>query len=264
MPGNKPVAFRMPCCDSLNTLSPRFFAEIFNKTTAKGNFLAIDSSVFNVFTAERPGRCRASWCWTPTARSTSASTCRWTASFVNTIEDYPYPYVIGRLCWEFPCVTPSDWQAQHLHKPNNPITVRDWKAALDATVIKQGVFYLVFHPHGWIRPEQIVELIDHARREARQEGEVPDVQARPGAAGQEPAGRPPATRSDGRQDNGVRLLDLNNDGYMDAVVANRPTQMTRMWQPTEGKWNEGEFPVSISEHVKDGRRTSSTKPGSAI
>ena len=33
IPGNKPVAFRMPCCDSLNTPSPRFFAEIFNKTS---------------------------------------------------------------------------------------------------------------------------------------------------------------------------------------------------------------------------------------
>ena len=40
--------------------------------------------------------------------------------------------------------------------------MRDWKAALDATVIKQGVFNLVFHPHGWIRTEQVVELIDHA------------------------------------------------------------------------------------------------------
>jgi hypothetical protein len=38
VPGNKPVAFRTPCCDSLNTVSPRFFAEVFNKTTAKGNF----------------------------------------------------------------------------------------------------------------------------------------------------------------------------------------------------------------------------------
>jgi hypothetical protein len=36
VPNNKPVAFRMPCCDSLNTLSPRFFAEIFNKTTPGG------------------------------------------------------------------------------------------------------------------------------------------------------------------------------------------------------------------------------------
>src|SRR6185295_52842 len=52
IPGNKPVAFRMPCCDSLNTVSPRFFAEAFNKTTEKGNFLTIDSSVFNIITAK--------------------------------------------------------------------------------------------------------------------------------------------------------------------------------------------------------------------
>src|SRR5467141_3146617 len=36
VPGSHPVAFRTPCCDSLNTLSPRFFAEIFNKTTPNG------------------------------------------------------------------------------------------------------------------------------------------------------------------------------------------------------------------------------------
>ena len=49
-----PVAFRMPCCDSLNTLSPRFFSEIFNKTTPRGNFLSVDSSVFMLFTANDP------------------------------------------------------------------------------------------------------------------------------------------------------------------------------------------------------------------
>src|SRR5262249_33688180 len=47
-------------------------------------------------------------------------------------------------------------------KPNNPDTVRDWKLALDAIVKKQGTFNLVFHPHGWIKAEQIIELIDHA------------------------------------------------------------------------------------------------------
>src|SRR5262245_19460107 len=54
VPGNKPVAFRMPCCDSLNTNSPRFYAEIFNKTTPKGNFLTLDSSVFQLFTPDDP------------------------------------------------------------------------------------------------------------------------------------------------------------------------------------------------------------------
>ncbi len=42
IPGNKPVAFRMPCCDSMNTPSPRFWAEIFNKTTEQGHYLQIE------------------------------------------------------------------------------------------------------------------------------------------------------------------------------------------------------------------------------
>jgi hypothetical protein len=161
IPNTKPVAFRMPCCDSMNTPSPRFWAEIFNKTTAKGNFLTIDSSVFNVFTSDDPALPRELVKdekgaerfkkYLPTDKP-----------FVNTIENYPYPYVIGKLCWEFPCMTPSDWQAQGLHKSSNPQTVADWKAALDCTVIKQGVFSMVFHPHGWIKNDQIIELIDHA------------------------------------------------------------------------------------------------------
>ena len=83
-------------------------------------------------------------------------------SFVNTIENYPYPYVIGGVCWEFPCIVPSDWEGQNIQKPNNPKTLEDMKAALDCVVLKQGVFNLVFHPHGWIKSEQVVELIDHA------------------------------------------------------------------------------------------------------
>ena len=59
-------------------------------------------------------------------------------------------------------MVPSDWSAQKLNKPDNPQTVRDLEKALDATVIKQGVFSLIFHPHKWIQPSQINELIDHA------------------------------------------------------------------------------------------------------
>ena len=43
---------------------------------------------------------------------------------------------------------------------NNPETVEDWKRCLDATVLKQGVMTWVFHPHGWIRSDQMVEWID--------------------------------------------------------------------------------------------------------
>src|SRR5438552_7426359 len=42
--GNGPVAFRMPCCDSMNSPSPRFYSDIFNRVSAAGRFLTIDSS----------------------------------------------------------------------------------------------------------------------------------------------------------------------------------------------------------------------------
>jgi putative membrane-bound dehydrogenase-like protein len=169
IPGNQPVAFRTPCCDSLNTVSPRFYAEIFGGTTPAGHSLQIDSSVFNFFTTDDPsiprelltdknGKDRF-WKYMPRNTQFKGITHD---NFVNYICNYPYPYLIGDNCWQFPCVAPSDWSAQHLHGVNNPETVSDWQAALDITVHKQGVFCLVFHPHGWITAEQIVELIDHA------------------------------------------------------------------------------------------------------
>ncbi len=161
VPHNRPTAFRTPCCDSLNTVSPRTFAEIFNKVTPAGHFLTIDSSVFNVFTSNDPQLPRE-LILDAAGKDRFRKYVPYDRSFVNTIENYPYPYVIGRLCWQFPCNAPSDWSAQHLQKPNNPLTVADMQAAIDATVVKQGVFNLVFHPHGWIRNDQVVAMIDHA------------------------------------------------------------------------------------------------------
>jgi hypothetical protein len=170
IPGNKPVAFRMPCCDSMNSPSPRFYSEIFNRTSPQGKSLRIDSSVMVVLTAndtslprelvlDADGRERFRK-YLPA--QTNAITRVSMGSFTTTIEDYPYPYVIGKLCWEFPCIVPSDWEANNLHAPNNPKTVEDWERALDAIVLKQGVMTFIFHPHGWIKPEQMVEFIDYA------------------------------------------------------------------------------------------------------
>ncbi len=222
IPGNKPVAFRMPCCDSMNSPSPRFYAEIFNHTSPKGNFLGIDSSVMVVLTtndtslphnlvldADGSERFRK---YLPT--QTNAVTRVSMGSFATTIEDYPYPYVIGKLCWEFPCIVPSDWEANNLHRPNNPRTVEDWQRALDAIVLKQGVMTLVFHPHGWIKPDQMVEFIDYAvtkhgkrvkflnfkEAQERLNRKIGDL-------------RTAKTSLDG----GVRLIDVNNDGFLDQV-----------------------------------------------
>lgn len=242
IPGNKPVAFRMPCCDSLNTPSPRFYAEILNRTTSKGNFLSIDSSVFNIFTANDPELPRE-LVLEPDGRERFRKYLPF-PSFVNTIEDYPYPYVIGNLCWQFPCVVPSDWEAQHVQKPFNPITVRDMKLALDATVIKQGVFNLVFHPHGWIKAEQIVELIDHAV--ARHGKKVKFLTFR---EAQERLNKNllggQSLRTAKGEDNGVRLLDLNNDGFIDVVIGNDQVRQTRLWSPATRSWIVSPFPTQI-------------------
>ena len=135
IPGNRPVAFRMPCCDSLNTVSPRFFSEIFNRNTPAGNHLKIDTSIFNVFTSDDPDIPRE-------LVQDSDGSERFLKyiphntdgpydNFVNTIRNYPYPYVINRTCWEFPCVAPSDWESQNIQGNNSPRLLDDWKAALD-------------------------------------------------------------------------------------------------------------------------------------
>ncbi len=161
IPNSEPVAFRMPCCDSMNASSPRFDAEILHKDTEVGNYLQADSSVMHLFTpddpalppgliapkAEKGGRFEK---YVPRERG-----------FVNYIENYPYPYLVGGRTWELPGCVPSDWEAQNHHGPCNPGTIADMKAAIDCTVLKQGVFTLVFHPHGWIENTQVVELIDH-------------------------------------------------------------------------------------------------------
>src|SRR5262249_39368753 len=46
-------------------------------------------------------------------------------------------------------------------------------------------------------------------------------------------------------DNGVRLLDVNNDGYMDVVIGNDKVRQTRLWSPKARAWVVGPFPTRI-------------------
>jgi putative membrane-bound dehydrogenase-like protein len=249
IPGNSPVAFRMPCCDSRNTLSPRFFAEIFNKKTPSGNFLSIDSSVFNMLTPDDPELSRE-LVIDPDGREKFRKYLPF-PSFVNTIENYPYPYVIGRLCWEFPCVVPSDWAAQNLRKPYHPDTVADLKSALDAVVAKQGTYTLVFHPHGWIRSGQVVELIDHAVATHGKKvkfltfREAQDRINRNMLDGH-------SLRNEAGDDNGVRVLDLNRDGNLDVVIGNEKVRMTRIWNAKDSSWIDCEFPAALTAESRFG------------
>lgn len=243
VPGSRPVAFRTPCCDSLNTVSPRFFAEIFDKATPEGRFLTIDSSVFNLFTPA-DGALPREALFDSAGKERFRKYLPADRTFVNTIENYPYPYVIGRLCWEFPCMVPSDWSAQHLHRPNNPATVEDLQAALDATVAKQGVFNLVFHPHGWIRNDQVNRLIDHAVSKHGKKVKFLTFREAQARLDEHLLAGQPLRAADGR-DNGVRLLDLNRDGWLDVVVGNAAKRVTRIWAPRERAWRETSFPAAL-------------------
>jgi putative membrane-bound dehydrogenase-like protein len=267
-PVHRPVAFRMPCCDSQNTPSPRFFSEVQHLPTEQGRFLPIDSSVFCVLTAADPSLPREL-----VLDADGHERFRKYIpfpNFANTIENHPYPYVIGGKTWEFPCIVPSDWQAQNIRGKNHPDTVADMKAALDAVVLKQGVFCLVFHPHGWIENTQVVDLIDHAvaRHGSRikflnfaeayerlntnllagnplrvSDGRRGLESSRRGAA---PAGEGSPARLPG-SDNGVRVLDVNADGFQDVIIANATQCETRVWDPMSRSWRTTGFPAPLVE-----------------
>jgi putative membrane-bound dehydrogenase-like protein len=246
VPNNKPVAFRMPCCDSMNSSSPRFYAEIFNRNTAAGHFLAIDSSVMNITTTNDISLPHAL-----VIDEEGKERFRKYVPFENfgiTIEDYPYPYIIGGLCWEFPGAVPSDWEAQNLHGAKNSKTVRDWEALLDATVLKQGVFNFIFHPHGWIDNAQLIEFIDYADKKYGRRVKFLNFREALERLNKNLLGDHPIRTSNG-QKSGVRVVDLNNDGYMDVIVADETRRVTRLWNNTERKWTETTFPVPLV--VKD-------------
>jgi putative membrane-bound dehydrogenase-like protein len=257
IPGNKPVAFRMPCCDSMNSPSPRFYSEIFNRTSSQGNFLGIDSSVMVILTTndtslprelvlDADGRERFRK-YLPT--QTNATTRVSMGSFTTTIEDYPYPYVIGKQCWEFPAIVPSDWEANNLHAPNNPRTVEDWQRALDAIVIKQGVMTVVFHPHGWIKPEQMVEFIDYAATKYGKRVKFLNFkEAQERLNKNFPYGEILRKHPGVRQN--VRLMDVNNDGYLDLVLGGPGSMRTRIWEPTGKLWRNVPFSVRLT-HMAD-------------
>lgn len=271
IPRNQPVAFRTPCCDSLNTVSPRFFPEIFNQTTEQGNYLSLSSSVFSMYTSADPdipqelvtdadgGEKFRKYLPKGLKRNGIAQD-----NFVNWIENYPYPYVINRKCWEFPCMVPSDWEAQFLQKPNNPQTVEDMKTALDITVLKKGVFNLVFHPHGWIKAEQVVELIDHAVTKHGTKVKFLNFREAHDRLNKHLLAGQPLRKEDGG-DNGVRLLDVNRDGFMDVVIGNTAIQKTRIWNPARNQWQDEPLPVSNLAEAKfgvlykDGRPTLMTR-----
>ncbi|MGB7343253.1 MAG: PVC-type heme-binding CxxCH protein [Pirellulaceae bacterium] len=243
IPGNHPVAFRFPCMDSKNTPSPRAFAEIINRKTPAGNFLQASTSVVCVLNSSDP-ELPKSLTLNPDGGERFERYIPF-PSFVNKIENYPYPYVIGKLCWEFPCTIPDDWQAQNLQQPANPRTVDDMLAAIEATVIKKGIANIVFHPYEWIRNDQMASLVDRVDRKFGKRvkfltfKESVERLTKNLLLGQ-------SIRAPDGGDNGVRLLDLNDDGFLDVLIGNENLKIVRIWQPKTNTWQDLQHNILIT------------------
>ena len=253
VPGGPAIAFRMPCCDSMNSVGPRFFTELFGKTTAFGHFLRVDSSVFMAFTADDPALPR-SLTTDEEGRPRFTKYIPRDRNFVNYVENYPYPYVVDHLCWEMPSEIPDDWLGINFQGNHNPLTIRDMKAAIDAVVLKQGTFTLTFHPDRWIRNDQVIELIDHATSRYGDKVKFLNFREVHERLTKNLLGGQPLRADDG-SDNGVRVLDVNHDGFMDVVIGNDQVRQTRLWSPQTHTWTVGDFPVQIVSVNAQGKRS---------
>jgi putative membrane-bound dehydrogenase-like protein len=248
IPGNNPVAFRTPCMDGINSASPRLFAEVMMRTAPSGRFLTISSSIGMILTPADPENSKE-------LVTDSESKPRFQKyappGWVNYIKDYPYPWTIGNSFWEAGFCLPDDYQGSKPHGDKSQKTVDDMKASIDAVVAKKGLWVMTFHPYNWIGSNQVVELVDHTVSKHGKHIKFLNFREAQERIDKNLLGGQPLRRKDGG-DNGVRLLDLNDDGYLDVVIGNDALTQTRLWNPKTSKWQDGDFPVQIGPGTRFG------------
>jgi len=120
----------------------RFYAELFNSTNPAGQFLSIDSSIMNITTSGDAALPRSL-----IVREDGKERFRKYIpfpSFVTNDRELSLPISVWPVVLGVSAHGAERLGSQEPHGTNNPITVADWKAALDVTVLKQGVFTFYF------------------------------------------------------------------------------------------------------------------------
>ncbi len=172
----------------------------------------------------------------------------------------PFPWVAQRLCWVFPSVPLGATGPGRRVDPSANGGLSGWKQALDRSVQRQGVCPLVVRLPKGKSSAEVVEWIDYATktygsrvlfltvRDALERIDTHLLDGQP-------------LRAANGQDNGVRLLDLNADGFLDVVIGSEKFGRTKVWQPgTEkagasgaGTWSVCEFPTRFLQVDRHGR-----------
>ncbi len=246
VPGNRPVAHRMPGCDAQNSVSPRFFTEVFPLHVSDGRFLTCDSSITTWFPSDDESLLR-DWKYDADGRprfDKYVDNIPQTKTFVNSVRNYPYPYVINNLLWELPVTIPCDSHGVHQNQRQSDKTADDWKRAVDICIHKKGFMNVLFHTIGYIKNKQVVDVIDYADRKYGPRVKFLNCREIYDRLTKNVLGGVPL-RSKTGGDNGVRLLDVNADGFLDAVIGNSQRQTTRIWDPNSKQWREVPLPVQI-------------------
>ena len=243
IPNNRSVGFRFGCMDGQNTPSPRAYAEILNAVSPGGGFMSMSTSVGLVFTPEDPEVPKA--LFADDAGGAQRFARYLMTGFVNYLENYPYPFVVGGKIWELPFVYPNDYTGQALLGAQNPVFISDYKAAVDATVAKQGAVSLCFHSGGWMRNDQMVEIVDHADRTHGKKVKFLNMREMHDRMVKHMLVGHPLRNAKGG-DNGVRVFDIDGDGYMDVVIGNDKAKLSRIWEPKKGTWREFPFPTLVT------------------
>ncbi len=258
IPGYQPVCFRTPCMDGINAVGPRLYEEILLKTTPQGNFISQSSSVGVVLNSKDREIPRE---FVLNEKGEERFEKYLPAGYAGYIENYPYPYIVSNRQWEFPFMVPDDYEAQLVNGPKSPSTLTDLKRALDAVVVKQGLMVFGFHPHGWITAEQIIEFLNYSTSTYGKRVRFITFKQAQQRIDQFLLSNQPL-RNERGDDNGIRLLDLNHDGWMDVVIGNENLQMTRIWRPSQQDWQETGFPTRIvKESQKNDVRSNGVRFG---
>lgn len=228
IPEPRPVAHRFPCLDWSSRVSGSLITRL-SGVSKLGNFIEADTSIVN-FQNKHAASMFPNATW---------------------IDDYPYPFVTGNhLLMEFPS-GPCDslycgWTGAECRRTFGEHWLSMWQAIVGHAFTRKGIVVFCCHLASEQKPspEKVTQFVKHVRTETDGRARFLTFKQAQQRMQEHMFFGQALRRSDGL-DNGVRLLDLNQDGYMDVVVGNELVTKSGIWDAKASKWRRIKFPFKV-------------------